>query len=520
MKTPTLLETYRREISGLLECFDRVLLTGTYQAIGWPQAMTGYLSARGIALRDIGSGVANGWRKEIGTQIRALARAEGVEVRQVQPSERKEEVVAQILARRGRRPGVVCVLGAMERCRCFALGHAAATGWAHLVWSPGKCQHFYIYFVDAEFGLCHLRVPTWAPFRLQFYCNGHDWLERQMKEAGLRFQKADNCFLHVSDLQAAQALVRGFDPRRLHRLLEETAARWVSVHRQFGPTLHWSIHEAEWSADLLFKRRRLLPELYRSLVRTAIIEVGCTDIYHFLGKKPQASRKPKATSRLQTFIQGTRIKHTLGATSLKMYDKAERVLRIECTTHDVSTFTHYRKVEPRRSGCPGSGQSAAGSSGVAEKKWAPMRKTLYSLGALGRAMSACTRRYLAYISQWRDQTRARHDLRVITLSCRDAKARSVRGVNFFREDDLLLLQALQRGEHQIQGVRNRQLQDHLPGWSPPKIGRNLRRLRVLKILKRVPGTRKYYPTPRGEKVIAAGLQLTERLILPILAAAA
>ena len=168
MKTPTLMEVHAREIRGVLECFDRVLLTGTYQAIGWPQAMTGYLSARGIQLRDLGSGVADGWRKEIGTRIRALARTEGVGVRQVQPSERKEEVVAQILARRGRGSGVVCVLGAMERCRCFMLGHGAASGQAHLVWSPGKCQHFYIYFVDAEFGLCHLRVPTWAPFRLQW----------------------------------------------------------------------------------------------------------------------------------------------------------------------------------------------------------------------------------------------------------------------------------------------------------------------------------------------------------------
>ena len=520
MKTPTLLEMHAREISGMLECFDRVLLTGTYRAIGWPQAMTGYLSARGILLRDFASGTANTWRKEVGTHIRTLARAEGVEVRQVQPSERKEEVVAQILARRGRRPGVVCVLGAMERCRCFMLGHGAATGQAHLVWSPGKCQHFYIYLVDAEFGLCHLRVPTWAPFRLQFYCNGHDWLERQMKKAAMRFQKVDNCFTYVSDLESAQVLVRGFDPRRLHRLLEETAGRWVSVHREFGPTLHWSIHEAEWSTDLLFKRRDVLPELYRSLVRTAVFEVGCTDIYHFLGKKAQASRKPKATSRLQTFIQGTRIKHTLGATSLKMYDKMERVLRIECTTHDVTTFTHYRKVEPRRSARSGQSQSDAGSSGFAEKKWAPMRKTLYNLGALGRAMSACNRRYLAYISQWRDHTEARHDLRAVTASCRDEKARPVRGVNFFREDDLLLLQALQRGEYQIQGLRNRHLQEHLPGWNPSKLGRNLRRLRVLKILKRVPGTRKYYPTPRGEKVIAVGLQLKERLILPTLAAAA
>ena len=146
-----------------------------------------------------------------------------------------------------------------------------------------------------------------------------------------------------------------------------------------------------------------------------------------------------------------------------------------------------------------------------------MRKTLYSLGAVAEAMSACNRRYLAYISQWPDRTRERHALGEVTASGRDEKDRSVRGVNFFRADDLQFLRALQRGEHQIQGVRNRTLQPHLPGWKPSKIGRTLRRFRVLKLIKPVAGTRKYYPTARGESLVIAGLQLTERIILPAFA---
>jgi len=147
-----------------------------------------------------------------------------------------------------------------------------------------------------------------------------------------------------------------------------------------------------------------------------------------------------------------------------------------------------------------------------------MRKTFYSLGAVAAAMSACNRRYLAYISQWRDRTRERHALGEATASRRDEKDRSVRGVNFFRPDDLQFLRALQRGEHQIQGVRNRTLQAHLPDWKPARIGRTLRRFRVLQLIKPVAGTRKYYPTARGESLIIAGLQLSERVILPAFAA--
>lgn len=516
MKTETLVERHAEHIHGVLECFDRVILSGTYRAIGWPAALGQYLHGAGIGLEDFIKEHANSWRLEVARRVRSQARAAGVEVRQVMGSERKEDVVAKIIAARGDHPGVVCVLGAMERCRSFRVRAVGERHWLQLQWDMGRCEHFYVYFMDAEFGLCYLRIPTWAPFRLQFYCNGHQWLERQMVEAGLSYEKADNCFTWVSDLAAAQKLVKNFDPRRLHRVLEEAAAHWVSIHQRFGASLHWTIHQAEWSTDVLFKSRRILPDLFHEIARTAALEVGSEDIFRFMGKKPRANSKAEAATRLQTLVQGTRLKHTLGANTLKMYDKVESVLRIECTTLDVTTFTHHRKVEPRRS----EGQKTqAGSSGPAETmKWAPMRKTFYNLIALGRAMSACNRRYLAYLSQWRDHTQERHALRTVTASHRDPKERSVRGINFFREDDLLFLQALQRGEHQIGGVTNRILQSHLPDWGAPKIGRTLRRFRVLKVLKAVAGKRKYYPTPRGETLIIAGLQLTERIILPALAA--
>jgi hypothetical protein len=40
----------------------------------------------------------------------------------------------------------------------------------------GECIHYYFYFIDEELGPCCLRVPTWAPFRSQFYFNGHNAL--------------------------------------------------------------------------------------------------------------------------------------------------------------------------------------------------------------------------------------------------------------------------------------------------------------------------------------------------------
>jgi hypothetical protein len=54
----------------------------------------------------------------------------------------------------------------------------------------GKCLHYYFYFMDAKLGLIYLRVPTWAPFRLQFYCNGHNWLARKLAANGIGYTMA------------------------------------------------------------------------------------------------------------------------------------------------------------------------------------------------------------------------------------------------------------------------------------------------------------------------------------------
>ena len=188
-----------------------------------------------------------------------------------------------------------------------------------------------------------------------------------------------------------------------------------------------------------------------------------------------------------------------------MYDKQARVLRIETTTNDVSFFKHHREVKHR--------------DGTRHMKHASVRKTIYSLGAVAEQMQACNKRYLSFISQWRDHSRERTDLRKITDSVKDDKQRSYRGVNFFQSDDLSFLLAIMRGEYQIAGFTNRSLQPHLSGWNSQKIGRVVKRFRVLRLVKRVGRTYKYYLSSLGKKVLVAALQLKERVILPTMAIA-
>ena len=110
-----------------------------------------------------------------------LAKQAGVEIEFVRKSNtRKEALIKKVLERRGDHPGLVHILSAMEACQSYRPWHDKRTHETFLKPTTGKCLHYYFYFIDEDLGLCYLRVPTWCPFRLQFYFNGHSWLARQL----------------------------------------------------------------------------------------------------------------------------------------------------------------------------------------------------------------------------------------------------------------------------------------------------------------------------------------------------
>ena len=98
-----------------------------------------------------------------------------------------------------------------------------------------------------------LRVPTWAPFRLQFYCNGHSWLARKLSARGIGYTMADNAFVHIDDWALAQALADTLSPDQLHRTLDRYARLYCPVSDVFGQSYHWSLMQVEYATDLAFR---------------------------------------------------------------------------------------------------------------------------------------------------------------------------------------------------------------------------------------------------------------------------
>ena len=211
----------------------------------------------------------------------------------------------------------------------------------------------------------------------------------------------------------------------------------------------------------------------------------------FLGKKLHGNDQDELGNRFDLRIQGTRIKHTLGPVSLKMYDKFGLILRIETTVNDVAFFPHYRQVEHR--------------DGTRVTKWTRMKRSLYSLPALREALRAAHHRYWEFISTLADPSAGVEKLRKLSQTVIE-RERSYRGFNFFCQEDQQLRRVLARGEFNIRGLQNRSLRYDLREKNGGQVSRLLKRLRLHGFIKKVGHTYRYYLTHFGTEIIAAALK--------------
>lgn len=222
-------DRYATDLDGVLSCYDRIVITGSLQPFCYAQGMTQYLYQHGIRIFDYPK-FAEPLRDHLRENAEALAQANGVTIEFIRQKDfRKETRVQQILKKRGNQPGLVHIFSAMEACASYRPWHDKVTGKTYLKPDHSKCMTYYFYFLDEQLGLCYLRVPTWCPFRLQFYFNGHHWLANKLKERSIAYEIVDNAFVHIADYTVANRLANEFDVDVLHlRLmgLPDNIAQW------------------------------------------------------------------------------------------------------------------------------------------------------------------------------------------------------------------------------------------------------------------------------------------------------
>jgi hypothetical protein len=492
-----LTKRYKDKISGVLSCYDRIVLKGTLPTVCYAQGMTGYLFKNNVQVFDY-TKFADPLREKIRANAEQLAAANNISIEFVRNcSARKEDIVRKHFD--GKKTGLVHILSAMEACPSYMPWHDKVSHKSFLKSTQGKCLHYYFYFNDPDIGFGYVRVPTWCPFQLQVYFNGHNLLANELTKQGIAFTMLDNAFDYIADFKKAQEISNSLDVNKLFKKLDWFSGLYCPVYKEFGQTYHWSIMQQEYATDIVFKKQEDLKPLYEDLIATAIHTVKPANIATFLSQKMHANYEGKTGNNYNIRLEGSRIKHTMGQVSIKMYDKFGKILRIETTVNDVSFFKHYRTVEHR--------------DGTTSQEQAPVKKNIFSLTVLTEIMLAANTRYLAFISAIEDNSVGKKKLHKITTSKMENN-RTYKGFNFFDKADQDVLVYLTSGEFNISGFRCKDLKKRFKKYSAFKISRILKRLRVIGLIKRIGKTYKYYITTLGNEAIITALKLKNIVIIP------
>lgn len=500
-------EKHKSKISGMLGCFDRVILSGTLPQICYADGMSSYLRYKKVRVFDYRK-FTEPFGKQIRENAEQLAKSVGIEIKHLNKSKLdKDDLVKSVLKKKSKAneivEGLFFIISAMERCPTYKPWHNKKTGETYLINDTSQCLHYYFYIMDKDLGLCYVRVPTWLPFRLQIYYNGHNRLASRLEQEGLEYTMADNAFIKISDFGKAQMISDRLSVVSLHKKLDEFSRTYCPVFESFGQIYHWSIMQAEYAypTDIIFKSQKDLQKIYTDLIKTAIHTVKPENIATFLGRKLNGNYEGEAGNRYNVRTEGSCIKHTMGKVSIKMYDKFQQVLRIEITTNDVSFFKHYRMVEHK--------------DGSNSLKFTSMKKNIYALAALMRVMKASNKRYLEFISSIEDKSAGTKRLKKVTQR-KEENNRGYKGINFFEESDSELLMVIIRGEFNISGFRNKDIRKHLAKKNTGQISRQLKRLKIHGLIKKAKNSYKYYLTRLGKQVILTLLKIKEMVIIPVL----
>jgi predicted transcriptional regulator len=460
--------------------------------------MTKYLYDKKIRIFDYAQ-FAESHKTVINKTIEELAKKSGALMEHINKGGvRKESLVSSILEKRGTRPGIVHVISTPEQCVTYKPWHDKTTGRTYLKPDTGKCLHHYVYFIDEQLGLGFVRVCTWCPFQLQVYINGHNLLAREMDMAGIGYTMIDNAFDSLQDPVKAQELSDSMGIEKLHRKLDELAWKCCPVYKELGSRYHWSVAQAEYSTDIVFKKQEYLQSIYPEIMATAIHTVKPDNIATFLGRKLDPRYEGEVGNDYHVRIEGTRIKHSIGPCSIKMYDKFSKILRVETTVNDLSFFKHYREVVHR--------------DGTKSNEVARLKKGIYSLGYLAGTLKSSNRRCIEFISAFDNRLAGRKKLESIGRPVTENN-RKYKGFNFFNEDDMTILLAILRGEFNINGFRNKNIKLLLK-MNAAKVSRLIKRLRVHGLIKKVASSYKYYLTRLGKETIVMALKIKEMVIIP------
>jgi hypothetical protein len=264
------------------------------------------------------------------------------------------------------------------------------------------------------------------------------------------------------------------------------------------------MRQSEYATDIMFKDQQCLEEIYPALIRYAIEELGTEDVLRFLSRAKRSHFQGEVRTSFQRRGEGVRIRHWVRENSVKMYNKAGNILRIETTINNPNRFKVRRRNKV---------------NGKEVVRWMDMRKGIADVCRRVEVSRAANERYLEALAVVGEPTPSHKLLDTVSKRVVGPNKTMYRALRPISPGESHLFQAVLKGEHHIQGIRNEDIRKSLyPDSENDKAtrrkhsARSTRHLRLLQahhLVYRVPTTNYYRVTKKGHDIMGTALRFRE-----------
>ena len=390
----------------------------------------------------------------------------------------------------------------MEAGTTYRATFDRVAGFLQLRMDNTRCKHLYFYYDHPIHGFMSVRLQTWFPFGIQIAINGREWLRRSLDAAGCAYLKHDNKFLYLADYTLAQQMLdKQLDTRWNEMLNAFLPEVFPTMTHTLGNKLgyYWTVWQSEWATDLIFDSPATVTKLMDKLLCHALLTGTGERVLRYMGQpvrpdgQPHPLSNPEVLTSVQTWYDGSRIRHWADKNSVKVYNE-QNALRIEMTMNRPDRFKVMRHLEGRQ---------------YSPKQRRPLRKGVADLPLRALVANDVNRRFAEQLAALKDETPVREIL--TQFGARKHDGRRIRGLDPLGKD-AALLQAISDPALGVSGITNKALQCALGGtpWSNGKtdkalsarISRHLRLLRDQGVIRKLPRQNRYQLTDKGRKLTA------------------
>jgi hypothetical protein len=420
---------------------------------------------------------------------------------QFRKGQRKDEVMAQHLRKFRNDEGVVFVGKAQEKTPVFRTEKRRnpKTGKAYpwIVKSTAMVNHYYIYAVDRDFGPFFLKFCTYFPFNAKLCLNGHEYAKRQLAQKGIAFEALDNGVLSCADSERLQQICDGLSAEKIDRLLRKWLRLlphpFTGADRKAGYRYDISILQAEFSLTQVLDQPAHGRLFFEQVIRENL-DLGRPDEVQLIFNRTITRRTP---GRFRTRVVTPDVTPSLNVyyknTRIKQYHKENRALRTETTINNSYDF------------------------GIG--------KRLHNLPKLREIGFAANRRLLEVERLSHDCMLAEDTFQALNSPVAAGRQRAS-GLRFADPRVHSLWHAIILFRQLTEGFRAADLRRHLAGLSgrdPETISQGatsyqLRRLRLHRLIERLPHSFRYRVTDFGFRAALFFTRIYNRLLRPGLAA--